>query len=529
MSNDSKKLLAEFEPVDAMAPIDTTWVNRKLADEGYATLFVLPDVLDQVVKKYNSATGFTLTIAERRDGVFSLHIDEDLMAAQLTMTPAYGGTGVSSDQIYAALQEKNIVFGIHKEIIESSVAKGYARNKLVAEGVHPAPGVDGKLISLIRETNNIRLASDDEATIDYRSFGNIISVKPGDPLMRRLPPSEGAPGTNIFGAAVPPVIGVDVQFSTFLQGSVLSADDPDLLVAAISGQPVLMPNGVNVEPVITIKNVDLSTGNLDIEGTLNITGDVTSGMQVKATGNVVIQGFVEAACIDSGGDVEIKGGIIGQGEVRNSEGMLSPGAAIIMAKGSVKAHFVENAFVSAGADVLVQDFVLNSEVNAGNRLAVGEPGSCRGRIISAICRARARVDATSIGSRAGVSTMIEIGADPVAREKLTAIQQILKNKAKELEETTKALEYFHDNPSRNVAGAARDKENALSRLQTEIQELAGQKKRLQKRIEPPADARITVEREVYSGVCIRIGEKTLVLLEDVQNVTFRIGDEGITY
>lgn len=529
MSEDGNKLLAVFKPVADMAPIDTTWVNKELAEQGFADLFVFVDALNQLVKQYNSGSGFTLSIGERRDGTLSINIDPDFMAAHLTMIPACGGNPVTTDQIYAALREKGITYGILNETIESSVAKGYARNKLIAEGVHPTQGEDAQLLSLLREIKDSRHDFDENETIDYRNFGNIITVKQGDPLMRRVPPTEGNPGTNILGSAVPAPMGNDVQFSPQLNGAALSQDDPDLLVAVISGQPVLVANGVNIEPVITIKNVDLSTGNLDIEGTLNITGEVKPGMQVKATGDIVIEGFVEAAHIEAGGDIEIKGGIIGQGEVRINSNELNPAAAIVRANGSVKALFVENALVSSCNDIIIHEFVMNSELSSGNRIMVGEPGSQKGRIISATCRAAAQIDAITIGSRAGVSTMVEVGADPSAMDKLTSVKNILLSREKELEEATKALAYLHENPNKASSDMLKEKEKAFYRLQTEIQELSGQKRRLQKRMELVDNARIKVEREVYSGVRVKIGEVTLLLDQDMENVTFSMGEDGITF
>ena len=62
-----------------------------------------------------------------------------------------------------------------------------------------------------------------------------------------------------------------------------------------------------------------------------------------------------------------------------------------------------------------------------------------------------------------------------------------------------------------------------------LMELTGQKRRLQKRMERVENAAIRVEREVYSGVRIRIGEVTLLLEEDTVNATFRMGEDGIVY
>ncbi|HOP41142.1 MAG TPA: DUF342 domain-containing protein, partial [Geobacteraceae bacterium] len=85
--DDMKKLVAVFEPVDVMKPIDAHWLRRKLEDEGYADLFIIPDSLGLAVEKYNAATAFALTVAERRDGTFSLVVDEDLMTVRMTVTP----------------------------------------------------------------------------------------------------------------------------------------------------------------------------------------------------------------------------------------------------------------------------------------------------------------------------------------------------------------------------------------------------------------------------------------------------------
>ena len=100
---------------------------------------------------------------------------------------------------------------------------------------------------------------------------------------------------------------------------------------------------------------------------------------------------------------------------------------------------------------------------------------------------------------------------------------------KELEETSKALEYFRDNPDRTTADAKQEKERALRRLQTEIQELTGQLRRLKKRFEQLESAGIKAERQVYCGVRIRIGEKTLLLDKDMEGLTFTLGEDGISF
>ncbi len=530
MGEDGNVLSAVFEPVGNKEPIDAAWVKHVVADKAFADIFIIPDALNELVTKYNTASdGFTLTIGERRDGAFSINVAADLMAAHLTIIPPIGGKAVTSEQIYEALREKGIVFGVLDENIASSVAKGNIQNILIAAGVRPVAGEDAQLVSLVAEAKERRPQLAEHDTVDYRNLGDLVTVKPGDPLMRRLPPSEGESGKNIQGLPIPAPMGNDMQFQSGLAGTEVDPNDPDLLAASISGQPVLVSCGVIVEPIIAFKSVDLSSGNLDVAGTLSISGDVKPGMKVKATGDIVIGGVVEAAQVEAGGDIEIQGGIIGQGDAGKSGVEQSPAIAVIKANGSVRALYVENACVTAGADIVVQEVVMKSELNAGNRIMVGEPGSGKGRIIGGQCRATTRIEASVAGSRASVSTKLEVGADPSTQEKLISVTDLLAVKEKELEETDKSLAYIRGNSHRLDPNMMKEKEEILQSLRTEIQELTGQKRRLRKRMELVENAAIRVERIVYGGVLIRIGENTMLLEEDNENVTFRMGEDGIVY
>ncbi|KAF0220403.1 MAG: hypothetical protein FD174_1304 [Geobacteraceae bacterium] len=468
---------------------------------------------------------------KRIDGTFAINIAADQMEAHLTITPPVGGgQAVNGEQIYRALEEKKVVRGIMKESLEAAAATGRADNKLIASGRKPVPGENAQLVSLIPEMKERRPQMEDESDIvNFRDLGDIISVRPGDPLMRRIPPTAGEPGENILGGTVPATPGNDMQFAPELSGSAISPDDSDLLVAAIAGQPVLVSFGVVVEPTIKLQNVDLSTGNLHFEGSIIISGDVNAGMEVTAAGDISIGGTVEAAKLEAGGDVEVKGGIIGHSQVRNGNGDLNPAIAHVQAKGSVTALFMEKALVIAGADIAVKELAMQSELTAGGRVVVGEEGMRKGHIIGGLCRATNLVHAIVIGSHASVPTRIEVGVDPYAQEKLALVKKQLDEKQKELEEVGKTLAYIQENPTRFAPETIKQKERSSNWLQTEVTELTGQKKRLQKKLENVDTARIKVEKNIYYGVQIAIGDKTLLVDDDLENVTFRLEEGAIVY
>lgn len=467
---------------------------------------------------------------ERKDGAFTLDITADLMEARLAITPPLGGRAVTGEEIYQALQDKKVVSGILKDVIETVVSAGRCENKVIASGRKPVPGDNAQLVSLIPEMKERRPQMDDESDIvDYRNLGDVISVKPNDPLMRRIPPTPGEPGENILGNAVPPTPGNDMQFAPDLKGTAISPDDSDLLVATIAGQPVLVSYGVIVEPTIQVQNVDLTTGNIRFEGSITINGDVIAGMEVTAAGDINIAGTVEAAKIEAGGDVTVGGGIIGHVEIRNGSGELNASIAHVQAKGSVSALFMEKALVVAGNNISIKELAMQSELTAGGQIVVGEKGMSKGHIIGGICRAASLVRAIVIGSHASVATKVEVGVDPHAQEKFTIAKKQLEEKQKELEEIDKALAYVRENPTRFAPEAIKKKEQSHNWLQTEITELTGQKKRLQKRLETVDNARIEVERNIYYGVQVSIGDKTWTVDDDLENVTFRLNEEGIVY
>lgn len=467
---------------------------------------------------------------KRIDGTFSINIAADQLEAQLTITPPIGGNAVTSEQVFRALEEKKVTRGVMNEMIEAAVATGRAEGKLIACGRKPVPGNDAQLVSLIPEMKERRPQMEDESDIvNFRDLGDIISVRPGDPLMRRIPPTDGEPGENILGGTVPPTPGKDMQFAPELSGSAISPDDADLLVAAIAGQPVLVSFGVIVEPTITLKNVDLSSGNVHFEGSIVITGDVIAGMEVKAAGDISIGGTVEAAKIEAGGDVEIKGGIIGHVQIRNDKGELNPASAQVLAKGSVTALFMEKTLAVAGNNIAVKELAMQSELTAGGQIVVGEEGKSKGHIIGGLSRATNLIRAIVIGSHASVPTRIEVGVDPYAQEKLAAVKKQLDEKQKELEEVGKALTYIKENPTRFAPEAAKRKEQTSNWLQTEVMELTGQKKRLQKKLENVDNARIKVEKNIYYGVQVAIGDKTLMVDDDLESVTFRLEEGAIVF
>src|SRR5690606_31711813 len=125
----------------------------------------------------------------------------------------------------------------------------------------------------------------------------------------------------------------------------LSAQDPELLLAARDGLPRVVEHGATVDEVFTVKNVDLATGHIIFKGSVVINGDVTEGMKVIAGGNVFVKGFVEGTLIDAGGDIKIGGSIIGH-QIPSAE-KDSSYSTELKARGDIQCNLAQYARLSS--------------------------------------------------------------------------------------------------------------------------------------------------------------------------------------
>jgi uncharacterized protein (DUF342 family) len=260
---------------------------------------------------------------------------------------------------------------------------------------------------------------------------------------------------------------------------------------------------------------------------VEIAGDVSEGMEVSASERITVGGIVEAARLEAGGDIEVKGGVIGHGKLALGASEGRQESAQLKSGGRVTVQFAENALIIAAAGLTVRELAMQSELVSGTAITVGEPGGRKGHIIGGLCRAATLVHAVVIGSHAGVPTVIEVGVDPSINQKLGFVKETLEEKGGRLAELTKTLAYVRENPGSMEPGLLQLKERVYAKLQGEIAELTGEKKRLQKRMEINAQARVEVERDAFLGVLVRIGGATLQIEDDLVGPTFSLGADGV--
>ena len=517
-----KKVIASFAPEDATEAITLADFKQAIHEAGFGEYQLHPPALQEATSKYNSGKAFKLVVGEAVDGQFTINIDGSQIAAYLTCTLPLGGSPVQIESVIEEAQKKGIATQLNLSAIENAIKNG-GEDILIASGKAPVHGINGKIENLIPAMSNRSPHLDEHGLADFRDLGEIVIVHAGDPLLQRIPPTSGEPGATVLGKPIPANPGKDAVFAAAKNGVAIDPKDPNKLIAAISGYPVQKKNEISVEPVYKVKNVDLHTGNINFEGTVYITEDVHSGMTVKATGDIHVGGTVEGATLEAGGDIVVKGGILCESDHQCKTG------SEVTCGGSCHVRFAQNAHISAGNGIFINDFSMQSALTAGHQIIVGSEESRKGHIIGGTAYAPMLVKAQAIGSDNNIKTVITTGASTSLHDRQAAAAKARKESEQKLSSVIKLLELNQQAPGRiptetvQAAEATRDAANA------EIESLRAAEEELQKEIDLVNSAEIRVEKQIFSGVEIRHGAKRLSVTSDRQGGVFHLKDGELVF
>lgn len=407
------------QPHEGRPEIDATALHAWLVAHGYGTCALDEAAIASAANECNTRPSpFVVLVGHKRDAQLEVQIAPDDMSATLRATPPQGGRDATPEDALAALAQAGVVFGIDHASVLLACAPGNTEALTVAYGQAPQNGQDACFTELTPQSADRAPKLDDKGLIDYREHGGITVVEPGAHLMRRTPPTPGVAGHTVRGRVLAPRPGRDVPFAPGLGGASIADNDPDLLQAAITGQPVRVPCGVSVEPVLRVAEVSLASGNIYFDGTVQVDGEVVQGMKIQASGDIVVKGTVDGGQLLAGGNIEVSGGVIAQSRCQ--------------AGGSVSARFAENSHLHAGTVIALDDQALGCDLQALNQILVGVKAPQRGRLVGGSAQAMMLVRVPQLGSSNGAVTRVRVGTNPELDQKYQALQlRIAQEKANE--------------------------------------------------------------------------------------------------
>lgn len=338
---------------------------------------------------------------------YNLSIEEDGMQAVVRLyAPSETGNKVSVQEFVNDLNFRQIRYGIKEERIREAFEKEeYCTDIVVAKGKPARHGTDAEIEYYFNTDLKARPTVKEDGSVDFFNLNTINHCKEGDVLAKLIPADPGEYGMNIQGTKIKPR---DVKTASLKYGNNIEiSEDKSILTSKVNGHVTLVEGKVFVSNVLDLENVDISTGNVEFEGSVNVHGNVQSNFSVKAKGNIVVNGIVEGAYLEAGGDIIIARGMAGM-----SKGELK-------AEGNIIAKFLENAKATAGGYVATES-VLHSTVLAGTEITVdGKRGFIAG---GRVC-ATNLIEVKTLGSHLGTSTIVEVGADPMVKAKFQQAQK----------------------------------------------------------------------------------------------------------
>lgn len=494
----------------------------KAAGFGGYSLYQVP--MAQAIAKYNTGTAFEIPIGEALDGKFSVRIDPNMMAAYLSYSLPQGGAPIQQQTVVDEARNRSISADLDLEAIDRTLREG-GDNVQIATGKSPTPPVDGKFEIIFPQMKERHPKLDEHGMADFRDLGGIVTVDIGDPLMRIVAPVEGEPGVTVTGKVIPVKLGKKVSFSTKLNGVAISPDDPDLLIAEIAGCPAALKDTATVEPVCTFKDIDLHTGNITFNGTIHVSQDVHVHMTLIATGDIYVDGTVENALLEAGGDIIVKGGIIGASEQHANPHEKFHSA--IRCDGSCTARFVQNAHITAGDGIFIHDLAMLSELTAGHQIVVGDENSRKGELIGGITRATMLVKAKNIGADSSVKTLIIVGADKSLHERLNAAIKDREAAEHKLADIIKLLELSLSHPGRIPPDTIKTAEATRDALGAEIETLREVETALGQEISLADGAQVIAEKHIFAGAEIHIGLEHYSVSELKEGGVFHIIEDKL--
>jgi uncharacterized protein (DUF342 family) len=424
ISNNKNNVDLLLEPIKGGDTISALSINELISSSEFTKLKVhtsnitnavaeLNDVLKPLQDK-QSGREIRYQVLERVDASIIISIESDEMGATAEIMTAQGGDHLTAKAILTAAQEAGVKKGFSKEHLvklaqlAAKEAPATQVSMLIASGKVAINGKDARIKPLVEsaQTRILKPKKREDGSVDMRDLGDIICVKVGDPLIKKIPLTEGTQGYTVTATPLTPEPGNDVELIPG-EGTVISPKNENVLLSKKVGLPKMIPNGMEVDEVYKIKNVSVATGNINFTGSVIIDGDVTEGMKVIASGDITVGGFVESAILESGGDITISGGIIGRKhDIETTKVTDVTMSVSVNAKGNIYAKYCQYAQITCSQDVRIENQLLHSLLSVNGRLWIGKSEKADGKLIGGFTTVGKSVHAGMIGAPAGSNTLI---------------------------------------------------------------------------------------------------------------------------
>ncbi len=435
--------------------------------------------------KQGADVGDNLLLRVSRDGLEAIVVSKDkspLVLADLDI-PA----------LLEEVRASGVVFGI----IENPQIRG--PGLLVARGKAPVPGDNARVKYNVKPAvvRSPKFKTPQKKVVDFRELGTIVNVPANKLLLEKIPLTAGEPGKNVLGQPIntKPVKDVKIKVGP----GVLLSEDCMQATSEIEGKYMLADGKASVMAEHTMpSDVDLSTGNIAFVGkVLNVSGSVLPGFKVKCKGDVFIsKGVQDSAKITAGGNLVIKGGVVGDGVVLRSWG-------------NTTVDFVENVGrIEVKGDLTITDIIVQGHARVGGNLRVQQG---KGTLIGGVYVIGGSAYVKELGSDAEVITKIEVGVNPLIADKVEKLErdkEIWPEKMSEILKATTVLKKMQRDDNGKLlpekVALLKEYNDMLPEVMDKVNSITEREQELDEEMAQSASESIYVYGTVFPGVTVTI-------------------------
>jgi uncharacterized protein (DUF342 family) len=273
-------------------------------------------------------------------------------------TFALSGLNLTVKDIEFILNKAGVTVGIEWSEISTLINKRlYGKKVVVARSIAPINGENAKIMEMVAIDPNAKPFKLSDGSVDFHQMENIQQIGKHELIAKRIPPTAGKIGTDIFGQPIPPTPGDNVFLP---KGSyTVISDDNSELRSTCAGYLYRENKNIAVGRLFIVPgNVDFKCGNINYSGDVLVRGSVLSDFKIEAQGNITIEGTVEGAEIKSNeGSIIIKGGLFGKDK------------AIVEAKESIEIGMAQDCKIICENDVILHKQLTKVDVKARSLLS----------------------------------------------------------------------------------------------------------------------------------------------------------------
>ncbi len=450
-----------------------------------------------------------------------MSITKDRLQVFYNIYPTRYGKLPSAQEIQDVLHENKILTGIGQKKLEELLAsidpeKPKLSRILVAAGKAPVNAREETfkpIVNYEKKAGEIR----SDGRIDFKEVGSVIQVFKGQEILERIPEVLPEEGMDVYGNTIPP--GVE-QVEGFRRGDniVQSGTDSNIFLSAIDGVLKVVQKKISVLKTVVINgDVDYGTGNIEFNGSVEVTGSVLPGFVIRAKGDVTVKMSVEDAIIEAEGDVKIGMGVVGKESVK------------IICSGTFHTKYLQNATVEAGGEVTVEDSIINSNVFSNKSVNVtGKTG----KIIGGTTTALYEVVVKTAGAVNETQTVLNVGRNLFIEKELEGIRHDIARWRDEVTEVIRKLkvnfgEGIFEDPKGFISILPPVKKkgcllllNELNQGNKILKELTDRSREVAEKLKLEREPVIIAYDRVYPGTVLNIGKRVRKIERDYMNAKF---------